>query len=467
MRALILIFAIACFAANAQSIAPYFEAHARAVQPDGKIVLAGTSRTNLRLPDGVFAVQRRNPDDSVDASFGDGLVRVEIFGYLDTANAIAFLPDGSMVIGGNATDPSRDPNCYYLFCGSFPALVKLRPDGTLDPTFNGKGKVVLEFAGYIGQDEPPDWAYLTSLRIEPDGKIMVVTRDGRDGVRINPNGLIDLTYVTSRGVETVPKTEPAPGTLQGLWWGGVMESGWNLNISHQGDTLFVTWATYDALGQPTWLSMSATQVTAASYSGKLYSTHGPGFAQLYDPSRVSIEEAGTATLTFSGTDNGRFDYDAFGIARSKEIVRYQAGAPQLRCRWNALANLASAVTFQDLWYADPAGSQPGWAVGVADAGYALLFTWLTYDANGAPTWFFGTSSTDRDFEGSLFRATGPSFTAPSYDPGLVALTRVGRVEVDYRDHNHMGFYTTVNGISQAQEITRYVFRGNGTACELR
>ena len=64
-----------------------------------------------------------------------------------------------------------------------------------------------------------------------------------------------------------------------LWWVPEgAESGWGLNIAHHGfaGTLFATWFTYDADGQPTWLVMSEGRDTGKnSYGGTLYRTTGP------------------------------------------------------------------------------------------------------------------------------------------------------------------------------------------------
>ncbi|HEY2629061.1 MAG TPA: hypothetical protein VGI57_08030, partial [Usitatibacter sp.] len=44
-----------------------------------------------------------------------------------------------------------------------------------------------------------------------------------------------------------------PGTnYQGLWW-NPNESGWGVNLTHQADTLFATWFTYDLDGKGMWL----------------------------------------------------------------------------------------------------------------------------------------------------------------------------------------------------------------------
>lgn len=76
-------------------------AEAIATQRDGKIVLAGTSSTNTfccSLVD--FGVARYNPDGSLDTTFaGDGTVTLD-FGGQDGAHAVAIQPDGKVVVAG-------------------------------------------------------------------------------------------------------------------------------------------------------------------------------------------------------------------------------------------------------------------------------------------------------------------------------------------------------------------------------
>ncbi len=64
------------------------------VQPDGKIVLAGFDELHE------FAIWRLNPDGSLDRSFdGDGTVAIS-FGAQDSINAAALQPDGKIVVAG-------------------------------------------------------------------------------------------------------------------------------------------------------------------------------------------------------------------------------------------------------------------------------------------------------------------------------------------------------------------------------
>jgi uncharacterized delta-60 repeat protein len=88
------------------------------------------------------------------------------------------------------------------------ALARYRTNGTLDPTFDGDGKVLTSFAG--------DDAEATSIAIQPDGKIVVAGR-ARNGsttrpalVRYNASGSLDTSFDGDGKVLTqVPSTTAA------------------------------------------------------------------------------------------------------------------------------------------------------------------------------------------------------------------------------------------------------------------
>ena len=50
---------------------------------------------------------------------------------------------------------------------------------------------------------------------------------------------------------------------QDLWW-NPQESGWGVNFTHQSDTIFATWFTYQANGRGWWLAMTAQKTAANS-----------------------------------------------------------------------------------------------------------------------------------------------------------------------------------------------------------
>jgi uncharacterized delta-60 repeat protein len=74
-----------------------------AVQSDGKIVLAGYAYTNTSPANYDFAVARYNANGSLDASFGtDGMVTTSLGSTGDYGYGVALQPDGKIVVAGYA-----------------------------------------------------------------------------------------------------------------------------------------------------------------------------------------------------------------------------------------------------------------------------------------------------------------------------------------------------------------------------
>jgi uncharacterized delta-60 repeat protein len=76
-----------------------------ALQPDGKIVIVGQT-SNLSVPD--FGIERFNADGTLDADFGtDGRLIVDFFGASDEATAVVIQPDGKIIVSGSAVNGTR------------------------------------------------------------------------------------------------------------------------------------------------------------------------------------------------------------------------------------------------------------------------------------------------------------------------------------------------------------------------
>jgi uncharacterized delta-60 repeat protein len=132
-------------------------ATAVAVQTDGKVVAVGAAAG--ASTDGEFAIARYEPDGDLDTTFGDGgtVVTPIAGGNGDEARSVAIQQNGRIVVAG--TDSWRKW-----------ALVRYRPDGTLDDAFGGNGIVRTNFTP--GDDVAWD------LAIQPDGKIVAVGAAG-------------------------------------------------------------------------------------------------------------------------------------------------------------------------------------------------------------------------------------------------------------------------------------------------
>jgi hypothetical protein len=122
---------------------------------------------------------------------------------------------------------------------------------------------------------------------------------------------------------------------QDLWWAAPAgsESGWGVNLTQQGQTIFATWFTYDLDQTPLWLSVTAPQTAAGTFSGTLYRTTGPPFNTTpFLPAAVTATAVGTATFTFSDGNTGTFSYTVNGVSQTKAITRQVLVAPGTVCQ---------------------------------------------------------------------------------------------------------------------------------------
>jgi len=96
----------------------------------------------------------------------------------------------------------------------------------------------------------------------------------------------------------------APFKANDLWWAGVAEDGWGINIAQQQGNLFAVWYTYGADGKATWFVLPEGTWTGNTYEGKLYSTTGSSWFGVYDPTKVAVTEVGTLKFAFTDIVNG-------------------------------------------------------------------------------------------------------------------------------------------------------------------
>jgi uncharacterized delta-60 repeat protein len=166
-----------------------------AIQDDGKIVVVGyTDGSGVGAND--FAVARLTAAGELDTTFsGNGRHTID-FGFDDRATSVAIQRDGKIVIGGY--DDGGLPDF---------AVARLNSSGTLDSTFNhtstptsfnGNGRLSFTFgSGTHGGDEMAN-----ALVIQPGGKIILAGWTDANGggtnnfaiARINPNGTFDKAF---------------------------------------------------------------------------------------------------------------------------------------------------------------------------------------------------------------------------------------------------------------------------------
>jgi uncharacterized delta-60 repeat protein len=158
-------------------------AAAVAIQPDGKLVVAGRSNVGGNAS---FALARYNRNDGgLDPTFGNGGLVVTDFGATDQAFAVAVQPDGKVVTAGRR--------------GSDSIVARYNQDGTPDVAFGTGGRVITNF----GATEQA-----LALALHPDGKILIVGRTNNGGnfnfalARYQSTGILDPGFGSSGLVTT-------------------------------------------------------------------------------------------------------------------------------------------------------------------------------------------------------------------------------------------------------------------------
>ncbi|UHC20011.1 hypothetical protein LRS73_34140 (plasmid) [Methylobacterium currus] len=167
------------------------QAQSVTVQPDGKILLAGSGGWVYRTQPYQFAMVRYNADGSLDGSFGQGgtvLTPINQFGYNDVAYSVTVQPDGKILLAGSTwTDRNTEPF----------AVLRYNANGSLDTGFGQGGKALVP----VG----PSMASAASVTVQPDGRIVIggyaINSDKTDYdfavVRLNTDGSLDTGFGTT------------------------------------------------------------------------------------------------------------------------------------------------------------------------------------------------------------------------------------------------------------------------------
>lgn len=155
-------------------------AHALVLQNDGKLVAGGVGGKRGGPQTSEFAVARYNPDGSLDSSFSaDGKVVTRMGPENDRVEALVVQGDGKLVAGGWTGETTFGP---ILF-----ALARYTPDGRLDTSFSGDGKVTTSISSR---------SFARGLVAQSDGKLVAAGESSEEFAlaRYNADGSLDPTF---------------------------------------------------------------------------------------------------------------------------------------------------------------------------------------------------------------------------------------------------------------------------------
>jgi uncharacterized delta-60 repeat protein len=147
------------------------------VLPNGKLLLSGFSGPE----GGNVQVARLNANGGLDATFGTGGVAPVDFGGDDFGLAMARQANGRIVVAGESR-----PTEFGAAVGGA-VVARMRANGALDPAFDGDGRVTL-----------PGGGRANAVLVQSDRKIVVAGNAMGSALmtvtRLNPNGSPDTTF---------------------------------------------------------------------------------------------------------------------------------------------------------------------------------------------------------------------------------------------------------------------------------
>lgn len=153
------------------------------VQPDGKIILAGSGFSNGKYR---AVLLRLTADGAPDPTFGVGGAVLARFQEEDYFKRVAVAPDGKIVAVGNSL--------AFGVSGYATLVARYNPDGTLDTGFGNGGHVLNVFGNVQGE--------VRDVSVAADGNISVVGQ-------VSPGGPAPLAVARILGNTPVV---PAPAT---------------------------------------------------------------------------------------------------------------------------------------------------------------------------------------------------------------------------------------------------------------
>lgn len=301
-----------------------------ALQPDGKIIVAGVSAVDSSRSD--FALARYNTNGSLDTSFsGDGIVTTNIakrISSTDWVRGVAIQPDGKIVAVGYSVTYGSD--AYAV------AIVRYNPNGSLDTSFSSDGIVTTEDSSRN--------LFGHSVLLQTDGKIVVAGSANLSNrytagygtllMRYNSDGSIDTSFAYN-GILIDTSTKGVGGAaLQSD--GKILVTGANDNGNYLSSSLAL--ARYNSNGSLD-TSFSGSGIVNTEIGSEVGSSNSGSSIALQADGKILV--AGAAQSGYGSSDFSLVRYDSSG-----SIDYSFSGDGIVTTDFSAEADYAYSVTVQ-------------------------------------------------------------------------------------------------------------------------
>jgi uncharacterized delta-60 repeat protein len=356
-------------------------ATALAIQPDGKILVAGYS-FNLDNSNSDIAIVRYKQNGSLDGTFGSGGIKTTTaqLGLVeDRATSMALQPDGKILVAGYSVNVNEDTT-----------IVRIRANGSFDPSFGEAGTPGIRVDNFGGDDRG------NGVAVRPDGGIVVV------GYLSIPNPVLLVVNFPSNGTtedDRYPYVDRA----------GLVATG----VALQPDGKIVASATGGSLDVP------VVRLTSSGGKDGAFGIEGLGGGSGFVANAVALGPQGKIVVA------GRTKFessDDFAVARYVGDVTPPWGARMIGVPRYSLAKSRTVS-----WTASDTGTGveefdvQRRQAGFDDSTYVPWSTWLSKTPNvfgtftGSPGSTYCLQVRGRDFAGNVGAYSPPSCEAIPLD----------------------------------------------------
>lgn len=443
---------------------------AAAIQPNGKIVIAGFSETTTPIV-GEFwdpaqpRIGRLLPDGTSDSSFGpagQGYVSLVSDGKRLNPNQLHIAADGSVFIAGElASTDSATSSPVTQF-----ALAKMQGDPAPAP-------IVLTTSASAAAYGAPVTLSVGFARNAQGGTVTFSV--------LTANGQIELPGCGNVPVIAGVANCIAPGAYQNqplrqyiaTYSGDPSNAGAKTSISQ---TVATTNAvlTVAAMPLPPISSGRSTTLTALvkmsnPVGSVTFSDNGVPIAGCAQKEISLLPDAidsavATCTLTAPTATSGVKQYVATYFYPSGHVSGKVSEQTIIDLRVTA----SGPADYTDMWWAGPA--ENGWGMSVTQHGPIQFNVIFAYDANGKAIWYVmpggSFNAVGTVFTGSLYLPTSSPFSA--YDKSKFVIgPAVGTASITYNSNGTASLAYIINGISGSKSIQRQAFATETAGANLR
>jgi uncharacterized delta-60 repeat protein len=257
-----------------------------AIQPDGRIVVAGITEAGPSPPN--FALARYLPNGMLDLAFdGDGLLFTD-FGSEEGASDVEIGPAGTIVAAGQSVTGPGAANM---------AFARYTAAGAPDNSFSGDGLATIDFGGND---------LVTDTELQPDGRIVGAGATSTGGsfeiavARVTAAGAPDLSF-SGDGRQTTSLGDLALGNAVALQPDGRIVVAGDTALGNDGDYALLRYEPGGALDQSFGAGGIAT--------GALGATEGSSDVEIQTDGKIVAQAGnsfGVARFVASGAPDPGF-----------------------------------------------------------------------------------------------------------------------------------------------------------------